>query len=1119
MSPVIPMFSRARARRTVARRLSPLASLFLAGIVIGAYPGGALAQSDQRPAVQPRPSYYEPGISPDGAEIAFVSGGDIWGVPTAGGTAHLLVSDEATEARPLFSPDGKRLAFTSTRTGNGDVYVLDFASGALRRLTFGDGADELDAWSPDGRWIYFTNSSHDISGMNDILRVSVDGGTPMPVSADRYTNEFWAAPSPDGRELAFTAPGIVSSQWWRKGHSHLDESEIWLLTDPAHHTYKKVSTTPAKYSWPMWSGDGHTLYFMSDRSGSQNLWAQPLSGEPRQLTHLSGGRVLWPTIDRAGHTIAFERGLAIWTAGVASGRAHEVPITLRGVADGTAVDHLHLTSRFRDLALSADGEKVAFVAHGELFAASTSDSDATTVRITHTAANESQVAWAPDSRRIVYVSDRDGATHLYLYDFVTRTETRLTNDTANDVSPSWSPDGRSIAFERGGRELRVLDVASHNERRLATGEFGRAPFVSSGALAWSPDGRWIAYAAPSDGQFDNIYVVPASGGESHAVSFLPNGSAGNITWSRDGTYLLFTTGQRTETTQLARLDLIPRAPRFREDQFRDLFHEETPRPATPTPLPPARDSSQHDSLGAAGVAHRRGRSARAAEPAKPVRIVFDGIRQRISFLPVGVDVNAVSLSPDGKTALLTARVAGQQNLYLYSLDDLAQEPPVARQLTTTAGRKSDAYFSPDGKKVFYLEGGRVRVMTIASHRARPLSVAADMDVDFNQEKSEVFAQAWRYLDDNFFDPKFNGVDWNAMRAKYAPYIAGARTPDEMRRVIVLMIGELNSSHSGINGGRRSSPETGRLGLRFDAAEYERAGRLRITRVLPLSPAALSGGIAAGDELLAVNGTRIGAHTNLDELLDHTIDKRVRLTIADSTGGHPHEVAVRPVSTNAEKQLIYRAWVEQKRAYVARVSNGKLGYVHLPDMSAQTLQDFYYDLDVQNREREGVVIDIRNNNGGFVNAYALDVLSRRPYLMMTRRGRTPVPMRTALGERSLEHPTILVTNRRSLSDAEDFTQGYRALGLGKVVGQPTAGWIIYTSNVSLIDGSSVRLPSTRVTTLDGSPMELHPRPVDIAVQRPIGESYTGHDAQLDAAVKELLREIAQRPQQTVGTKQH
>jgi tricorn protease len=246
--------------------------------------------------------------------------------------------------------------------------------------------------------------------------------------------------------------------------------------------------------------------------------------------------------------------------------------------------------------------------------------------------------------------------------------------------------------------------------------------------------------------------------------------------------------------------------------------------------------------------------------------------------------------------------------------------------------------------------------------------------------------------------------------------------------------------------------------------------------------------------------------NVDELLDHTIGKRVALGVAASAPAAPREVVVKPINQLTERGLRYREWVEQKRAYVAKVSGGRLGYVHMYDMSSNALEQLHLDLDAENHARQGVVIDVRNNNGGFVNVYAIDVFARRGYFNMLSRGYPSVSSRTLLGQRALELPTILVTNQHSLSDAEDFTEGYRTLKLGKVVGEPTAGWIIYTGSVTLVDGSVLRMPGTKIFASDGTQMEMHPRPVDLPVKRPVGESYTGKDSQLDAAVAELLKQI-------------
>lgn len=1024
------------------------------------------------------PPLYEPAISPDHSEIAFVSGGDIWTVPATGGEARLLVAHPATESRPLYSPDGTRLAFISNRTGAGDIYVLHLRSGELKRITFDDVRSALDAWSPDGKYLYFSSSRHDIGSMSDLYRIPSDGGTPVAIAADRYNDESQAAPNPVNGSIAFLTGSIAVTQWWRKGHAHIDETRFTLLTPAA-----KVGDAPgyvpllenhAKNLWPMWSADGKRLFYMSDASGTENIWEKPTAGAARQITKFNDGRVLFPSISQDGKTIVFERDFHIWKLDPATGAASPVEIGVRGTPAGTAPTHLSLTTGFRDLVLSPDGKKVAFIAHGEVFAASAKDGG-NAIRLTNSAANEGQIAWSPDSKRLAYVSDREGPGHLYLYDFAKETETALTTGPLQDSRPVWSPDGKSIAYFRDGREIHVLKpdtgadltVVSKKLRTLSP------PYREDGASAvvWSPDGVWLAFFNIESRGFSNVAVVPATGGEEKALSFLSNASGDGIVWSPDRSYILFGTAQRTERGSLARIDLVPHTPRFREDQFRDLFKSEMP-------------------------------SAKA--PSEPVRIAFEDIRKRLRLLPIGMDAGAHTISPDGKTLLFIGSPGGgaapgaQQNLYTFSLDEFAREAPVARQLTSTPGMKSNAQFSPDGKEVFYLEAGRINSIPVDTRVAKPLAVTAELDVNFDEEKKEVFHQAWTIVNESYYDPKFHGANWSDVRGQYAKWIEASRTPDEMRRVISLMIGELNSSHSGIAAGQPqggpTAAVTGRLGLTIDPSDNT------ILSVTPLGPADVAG-IKAGQKLLSVDGKPITPSTNLDEFLQYRIDKRTLISTSAKK-----DIALLPINNATEKRLLYREWVEGRRAYVSKISNGRLGYVHILDMSAEALEQLYLDLDSENQTREGVVIDIRNNTGGFVNSYALDVFTRRGYLTMTPRDRVSASARSMNGQRALELPTVLVVNQNSLSDAEDFTEGYRTLKLGKVVGVPTAGWIIYTGSAQLIDGSALRTPSTKITANDGTDMELHPRSVDVTVDRPVGESYTGHDAQLEAAVKELLAEI-------------
>ncbi len=1086
---------------------------FFRGRTIAVALAFAFAAGATQAQVRPKPQLSEPALSPDGREIAFASGGDIWTVPAAGGTASLLVTDPATEARPLWSPDGREIAFTSNRNGPTNVYVLTLATGRLRRLTWDDAGDTLDGWSRDGKWIYFTSGAGDVARNGDIWRVAASGGTPLELSRERYIAEFHSAPAPDGQSIALMAKGISATQWWRNGHSHIDEAELWVKPVAQGGAYRRLLGQSSKRLWPMWRPDGRALYFMSDETGTENLWRMGLEAgaKPEQVTRFTEGRVLWPSIAYDGRAIVFERGFSIWKLDTATGQVAEVPIALRGSPAGAGERRLAETS-FRSLAVSPDGKKVAVIAHGEVFAAPAKDGG-TGQRITETVGPESDIVWSPDSRKLAYVSERGLGSQVMEYDFATGRERALTSGPGYAYAPQYSPDGKSLTYARGFQELHVLSL--EGPPRDLTLFKGALALTGTGRVAWSPDSKWIAFPITDRRSFVNVHLVPASGGEPRPVSFLANGNIGDsIAWSPDGTFILFSTSQRSEEIKIARVDLLPHTPKYREDAFRDLFKTpgapEVPKSPDDSETPEKTPVSEGQARTAA--ANRKADEKPPAAAAKPivppVRIVFEGIRERTSFLPLGVSADEPVISPDGKLLVFRARFGDAQNLYSWSLDELAKEPPSPEQVSGGKRPKSDWSFTADSKQLFYLDGGRVTATPLEKPAPKAIDVTGEMVARFDAEKAIVFDQAWSTLNRLFYDPKFHGADWQSLRERYAPYAAGAQTSDELRRGINLMIGELNASHSGIQRpptgfGSAPAPRVGDLGLRFDREAYEAGRGLVIREVIELGPAFIEGTIKVGESLVAVDGRPLGPDVNLDSLLVDRIGKRVVLTIA-AAGGARREAVVRPVSGTTAAGLLYRAWVKDRRAYVDRVSGGRLGYVHIADMSADSLNQLYIDLDSQNQGKDGVVIDVRNNNGGFVNGYVLDVFTRKNFLTMTPRDLFGVPSRQNLGQRALGKPTILVTNESSLSDAEDFTEGYRYLGLGKVVGTPTAGWIIYTGGQGLIDGSTLRTPFIRIEGADGKNMELNPRPVDVMVERQLGETLAGKDSQLDAAVSELLK---------------
>ncbi len=853
------------------------------------------------------------------------------------------------------------------------------------------------------------------------------------------------------------------------------------------------------------------MFIVSDRSGHQNIHGLSLSGRDSQLTSFKNGRVLWPQISWDGSQIVFERDFGIWKFDAESKRAAPVNISLRGSSAAPASSETDVSSQISEFSLSPDGKKVVAVAHGEVFAGLASDGGEG-VRVTDTAAAESFATWSNDSKNIAYVSERNGRHEIFTYNFTDEKETRITSGN-DDINPVYSTDGKYIAFTRNARELWVYETEKKALRKIADLFTDRPPIVGKRTFTWSPDNKWIAFLtlSPQTRSYTNASVVNVDSGETKQVSFIANSFSGTISWSPDGEYLLFDTTQRTETPSLARVGLKLRTPKFEEDKFRELFPQENPQEkpkpdtnVTPTPTPVSTPENDVPDTAETGKAKPL---AKKDEKKPNVEIDFADIRKRLDLLFTGVSINEHAISPDGKTLLVTASAEGSFNLYTISLEELERNRS-ARQITSSPTFKGDAQFSPDSQSVFYLENGRIKKVGLVRGNIESVALGIKTTIDFSKEKMEVFGQGWRYMRDHFYDPDFHGVNWDDVRKTYEPLIRGSQNVTEMRRLMNMMVGELNASHLGVSGSSDFKAEpTGRLGLRFDAAEYENTGKLRIAEVIDLGPAAVSKQIKSGNYLVNVDRTEINGSVNLDQVLEGKVGKRIELMISKTAdGSNAEKVVLKPISTGGEKQLLYRQWVEANRAYVDKISGGRLGYVHLPDMGSGTLEQLYVDLDVENQRKDGVVFDIRNNNGGFINPYVIDIISRKGYLTMQERGLWQYPARSALGQRSLEKPTVLVTNQHSLSDAEDLTEGYRTLKLGKVVGEKTAGWIIFTWSPSLFDGTRFRLPRSKITDNRGQNMELNPRPVDVEVTNPVGETFTGKDSQLEAAVKTLLGQL-------------
>jgi len=1040
------------------------------------------------------PYLRSPGISYDGKRIVFCYAGDIWIVPAHGGKARMITSHSGYDDLPLFSPDGSRLAFMSKRTGNGDIYVISLETEDVQRLTYHDGENTLCCWSPDSQWLYFSSDRDGIG--NSAYIVSIDGGTPVRIAGDPYESHYNLTVSPDGKKIAFNNNG---DKWWRHGPNPPGMSDIWVVGEPiGSKNYRKITDYNGRNMWPMWNSDGKGLYFVSDRDGQENIWYKSMRARnAKQITHFEDDRVLRASISGDGSSIVFQRDFGIWRLDPATGHAAPVPINVQADRKMNSVSHRTYNGDIWEFALAPDAKKVMFSNRGRIFAASAekgTEKGRPAFRLTNTTSRDDQISWNPDSLNAVYVSDRNGGKQLFLYDFQKKEETHLTDPAIPANNPWYSPDRKWIAYCHGRDEIRLIDTETREIKPFIGGII--SPNTSMHfPFTWSPDSKWIAFMTKDENFFYNVYAQNIDETEAKQISFLSHIGGGGVLWSPDGKYIIFNTGQYRSEYQIAKVDLVPVQPEFRENEFEKLFEEEEKK----------KDEDDKDKKEEKDKDKKK-------EEIEPTKIEFDDIKHRLRFLTSHqTNASALCISPDSKMLVFRGQMTGKSNLWSICFDpDRKGDPP--KQLTTTSGGKGSVHFAPDGKKVYYVDGGRIHHQKIAENGGRDggpkvLETKAEMDVYHEEERVHVFNEAWRLMRDYFYDPQHHGADWNAVLEQFLPVVRGVQPQEDFHEILNLMVGELNASHLGASGGDAGMNDS-YLGVDFDASELETSGNFKVAAVLPESPAVLPDEpVKVGEYILAIDGVKLNDQINVWDQLKRKTGKRTTLTVNDKPDMKgAREVLVQPIGHGAMSDLRYNNWIRENAAYVHEKSGGRLGYVHIRAMSYEAYLKLLVDLDTETHSKDGVVVDVRFNGGGHTASFILDVLRKRSFVQSVYRDQPPTSSTNLAGNRILEKPIIVVQNEHSGSNTEMFNEGVRRFGLGKVVGMPTAGAVIWTSNVDLLDGTTFRVPFIQVATLDGENLEGTARTVDIQVARPLGEAAENKDSQLDAAVEHLLKQI-------------
>jgi tricorn protease len=1040
-----------------------------------------------------------PAPSPDGSQIAFSWQGDLWLVPAEGGQAARLTAHPAVERFPVWSRDGSLIAFASNRHGNDDVFVMPAdGSAAPTRLTYASTGDLPDDFTPDGQALLFTSSrAESVKWGTQLWTVSLDGGTPA-LAQDAFGEH--AAYSPDGKSLVFVRG---QTKWTRRGYRGYASRELWLRAHDGD--YQKLTDFNGTDDHPMWIDDD-SIAFLSSRAGRKNLFIlETDSDDAAQLTTHEDSAVRFPRAAADGSIIAYEFEDGLWTVSPAG--SEPTRLSLQVSHDDLRNEIVRKTERdgAEELALSPDGKLAAFVLDGDVFVTGISSKDDQeiakefTARVTTTPERERSLSWSPDGEKLLFSSAQHGNDDLYLakrsdeetswtesfdFDF-----TRLTTSPVDDFAAKFSPDGKNICFVRGRGALIVIPAEGGNETVLIDRWY-------EPGFDWSPDGKWIAYSTADDGFNYDVWIVSAVGGDAYNVSRHPSDDL-VPQWSPDGRRLVWTAKRVGNTHDVWGVWLTREDDERTPAQWLKLWNDKP------------EDEKKMKENGDEGEEEKK--------PDLPtVKIEFDRLWERVvQITDLKGDEGAAQVSPDGKTIIFTAEHEGETDLYKVRWDG-----DELKRLTTEASPEQYV-FDSKGKNVFYLnDDGGIKRVSLDGEEGDPVPFTARYQVNLRQRREVVFNEAWRALDLNFYDPKFHGVDWPAQRDKYLQWALAASTDEDFADIVNLMLGELNASHMGYyppgtrGGAAASGDTTGWIGVTY--APTARGPGILIDEVLPDSPGwRTDAAIRSGERLLAVDGVEISDTTNVFGLFVDTVGERTRLTVKDRDGGE-RTVVVEPISYRAHRQLRYTEWVRERRRLVDEWSEGRLGYIHIQGMSIPSFEEFERGLYAAANGKEGLLIDVRSNGGGWTTDYLMAVLMVQRHAFTIPRGAEPdmrgYPTAERLPVTAWTRPAATLCNMDSYSNAEIFSHAFKSLGRGPLVGSPTFGAVISTGGMRTLDGALVRLPFRGwYVAPTGANMEKEGAMPDVVVwQPPTQDRSKTNDAQLERAVEVLLENLASDP---------
>ena len=1104
-----------------------------------------------------------PAISPDGSQIAFSYLGDIWAVPSEGGSARMITSHEGFERSPVWSPDGKTIAFMADWNGSGDVYLAPNAGGPPTRLTYHSAADEPTAFTPDGKQVMFTSRRQDhhkamigSASMGELYAVSVEGGQPRQVMTTpaEYAN-FDAA----GKRLVFhDYKGFEDT--FRKHHTSSVTRDIWMY-EPGEEKYTKLSGFAGEDRNPVWAPDGKQVYFLSEQveanaPGEEGKNQPPsLKAGERVIPQLASSYNVWvmnpddPTqqtqvTKHDTHPVRFlsvsEDGTLCYghNGQVFVKRQGEEPtpvqITLRNGLRSNAAINKTMRDSATEFSVSPNEEEVAFVVRGEVFVANVEFG--TTRRITNTPQQERSVSWC-DDRTLVYAGERNDSWNLYKSTIGSDDEDGFANATVvneavvletddETFQPVCSPDGKQVAFLKNRTELMGLNLESGETKTLVPAKKNFSYTDGDIQYEWSPDSAWLVMTYHGheswisevgavnleSGEIINVtdsgYAegLPAFADGGQAILYASDrfGERSHGSWGGENDVMaLYLTQAAYDEATLDKETLALKKKREKKEKEK----AEKTADKKEEKKEEAADSAKtdDDKKAESDKADEDGSADAKDKQIKAVEFETDDLDLRRRRLTLhSSQLGSFDISPDGEHLLYSSQVDDKWALWLCKVRDRSTSNIMSLQGDATVR------FSKDGKHAFLLQNGKLSKVDLSGAisggkaKNKPIAFAAEMTIDGPAERDYIFEHAWRQVKRKFYDENLHGVDWPALKENYAAFLPSINNNYDFAELLSEMLGELNASHTGarFRPQRPDGDATAAFGLLYDV-NYDGDG-LKVAEVIDRGPCdAADCKIKPGVVITHINGIKLTQDVNPWKLLNRKAGKPQRLTLQ---GDEEWEEVIRPISVGAENNLLYERWIANCRKMCEELSDGRIGYVHVRGMNDGSFRRVYSEVLGKNNEKEALIVDTRFNGGGWLHEDLATFLSGKTYCQFSPRGHED----GGLGGEPINKwtkPVVVLQSESNYSDAHFFPWTFKEKGVGKLVGSAvpgtaTAVWWERQINPAIVFG----IPQVGMLTNDGQYLENNQLEPDYKVLNDPPAVAAGNDPQMEMAVKVLLEDL-------------